>query len=565
MNGKATVTAGPESEDVLLPPGGEAAPKASPSSKPPAAKPPHTPAKTRPSAKAQVVPMDRSKRRLLKPAKDLRHLDSRSGVKAALKVEKADTRFDSPPRFKKHPTACYAHRAQPCPGTSNDALDRVLADVLYGRPMSAMESRRIDENRLTLRKHVGPRGGRELFVASFQQRLSQDESPTDVQVARRVLLSSTSRTDPACSSRQLPWFQQVVLKVDGQRLAEAEGKTPRTPNGAPTPRPVQPAEGGGGERSRVGKAATDSPAAAAASATGRATATPAAGLAMYPGQRAWAVGSGRPPPSTSLPVPSSGSGRPPPSTSSGLSAENLKAHERSLGGTPRSSAAGSQRSGRSGSQASSHSSRSSRSGNRRRVAAEQGLEQAEGNHRVAGGSGATNSAYSESGDSELSTASAPLRQVDWNQVVAQAERQGVPHRQRAHSADVPASSQVNNGPLGNPAAMVRRLRNPGTANARNTDAKDLISPRESPVPYRRCRRAHGGAPPPRKIMGVFDRDTELLSPMSSPYRRVRGSRAMPPCEQLTMPLGDQRLGQRGCDERPGRIFPAPWGLASVQV
>lgn len=409
------------------------------------------------------------------PKKDLRHLDSRSGVNAALKVEKVDTRFDSGPRFDKPPTNCYIDRAKPKWGTCNDEMDNVLADVLYGRPVSKTESGRIKDNRVALRKHVGPRGGNEFFVASFQQRSAQDESATNVQVARRVLMSSKSaRPDPSCALRQMPWFRQEISQVgtrnaDAQRLG-GRGSTPdskpRIPNGS--------SAGCNGASPQVSELVAKSPNSGRASGS-RIEAQPRALLR--------------------------GSGRPPPSTSSVLSAENLMAHERSLDNTPRSA-----RVSRECSQASRHSSRSSR-------------------NKRAGSCGAR-SARSDSCDSRISAASAPPRRIDWDRVVASAEREGA--HLRAASSDSRRAGKVAEDSFASPSSQ-RQMRGAGLFSPRfhtnsQSDAKE----------YRRCRQA--GRPPPSMLQGVFDREAELASPRSTPYRRMR-SRSTSPLDKLPMPLG----------------------------
>jgi len=486
------------------------------------------PQSIRPGTKDLTPSLNSSRRRALQLGKDLRHLNSR-GANAALTVEKADTRFDPPPRFDKPPEICYSHRAQPALGC-NEASDRVLADVLYGRPMSALESRRIQDNRHVRRKHVGPSGGREHFVASFQQDLAQVEAPDDVEVARRVLLTSGSEQNSARSLRQQPWFQQDSAKVSARTLeSESPGRTPRLHS---TPRnPAVLADG----VAEVTKAVTASPAASSES-LGRLASTRAAGLRMHlSDQRAWAHGSrgplnmygGRPPPSS----------RPPPSTLSALSTDNLLAHEQKLGDTPRSA---SQRSRRSGSQASSHSSLSSTRARRALLPA-----------TLASGR------RSESCHSERSAASAPPRRIEWNKVIADAELQGESHRRRSHSVDVTPRTQAS---LLDPTLSARRLRKQGTERA-GRGVKDLLAfaPHgPAQVPYKPLRRI-GGAPPPRK--GHFDATCDDTSPQSSPYRRMRGCRSgTPPPDKLSMPVGDQSLSFMG--DLPNKLYPARPGKVS---
>jgi len=414
------------------------------------------------------------------PKKDLRHLDSRSGVNAALKVEKVDTRWDSIPRFDKPPTTCYVDRAKPNWGSCNDEMDNVLADVLYGRPASKTETRRIKDNRMALRKHVGPLGGSEFFVASFQQRRAQDESATNVRVARRTLMSSkSSRPDPSCDLRQMPWFQQPLSQVNGNSAADTKHMASRCSTSDPKPRAPNVSTA----RCNGVSPEVSEPIAS------RVTKTPNSGRAS---------GSGMVAQPRAIPR---GSGRPPPSTSSVLSAENLMVHASSVNSTPRSA-----RVSREGSQANEHSSRSSR-------------------HKRSGSCGAR-SARSNSCDSRISASSAPLRGIDWGHVIASAEREGA--HLRAVSADSRRAGKAPDDAFATPAP--RLMRGPGVFSPRlhthsQSDTKE----------YRRCRNA--GRPPPSMLQGVFDREAELASPRATPYRRMRSARSASPLDKLPMPLG----------------------------
>merc|ERR1712139_114514 len=76
--------------------------------------------------------------------------------------------------------------------------------------------------------------------------------------------------------------------------------------------------------------------------------------------------------------------------------------------------------------------------------------------------------------------------------------------------------------------------------------KELLTPRGrlEPQAYRRVR-GGGGAPPP-KMTGVLNQSADIYSPQDEVrVVRMRGSRSSstPPRDQLTMPLGDQTLGQ----------------------
>lgn len=523
--------------------------------------------KNRPSRSA-----DKPKRREFKPSKDIRHLDSRSGVRAALKAERSDTRFDAAPRFIQPPTSCYNERPKPHPGTSNDPSDTVLANLLYNRPVSSVEVDRVKQNRLTLRKHVGPRGGQEFFVSSFQQKLSEDQ-PGDIQVSRRVLMSSTTRNEPSCSSKQVPWFQQAVSKVDTADLAEAaaalaarrkgkplNGDSSKIPVATSVKETPERAAGRGSGASRPAwPPAEDSDKSAEvpttlfsareskeASAKLRLTSTekaangvsgPGGGHVRAAGLGGRAGWGGRPPPN---------SGRPPPSASSALSAENLMVHERSTCGTSRSSQ-------RSDSEASS--SRISRSKRR---------------------AGSASGTRSESA-SERSVASAPPRKIDWNRVNALSEQEGAPYRQRehsfqrAHSEDVLA--QRGHSEFGS--ASARRLRAPGTCgpfgeakakrdsssdiDASSDHLKDILSGRSggSQESYRRRHAAGTMAPSPSSKKPwadhpVAELQASVTKESSQPYRRQRSVRGVtPPPEKLSMPLGAQPVGY-------DKVFPAPW-------
>lgn len=344
-------------------------------------------------------------------------------------------------------------------------------------------------------------------------------------------MSSGPCSERALLLRQQPWFRQEASQVSPRDLSlESQGRTPRSFS---TPRNLFAADG----IAEITKAVTASPAASPA-ARDEVSATSPAGLCMPPPDRAWAVGSraalkgcrGRPPPST---LSSSRRHRPPSSSSSTLSANNLVAHEQKLGDTPRSS---SQRGRRAGSQASSHSSRSSR-------------------HAQRGAAGVR----SESGDSQRSAASAPQR-IDWNKVVSEAERQG---RHRSHSVDILPTTQAWED---SPSSTVRRVKNPGTSTlCKNSSAKDLIIGLESArEPYKPMRRLQGGAPPPRQ--GIFDQfPDDPASRSSSPYRRMRGARAAPPEEKISVPLGDQSLCAPDFDPQAGKLYPARFGLIAAQA
>jgi hypothetical protein len=109
----------------------------------------------------------------------------------------------------------------------------------------------------------------------------------------------------------------------------------------------------------------------------------------------------------------------------------------------------------------------------------------------------------------------------------------------------------------------RRLRKPG-ALAPTHSFEDLNSPGGDLKPYRRSRGAVVGVPPPR-VKGVFDDGCKFCPPSDAPYRSIRkASRGARPSEQLSMPLGDQRLGVSDTDDQPSRIYPAPWKLSPFQ-
>jgi len=345
-------------------------------------------------------------------------------------------------------------------------------------------------------------------------------------------LSSGPCSERALLLRQQPWFRQEASQVSPRDLSlESQGRTPRS---CSTPRNLFAADG----IAEITKAVTASPAASRA-ARDELFATPPAGLCMpSPPDRAWAVGrrpalkgcGGRPPPST---LSSARNYRPPSSSSSTLSAENLVSHEQKLGDTPRSS---SQLGRRAGSQASSHSSRSSRHAKR----------------------GAA-SVRSGSGDSQRSAASAPQR-IDWDRIASEAERQG---RHRSHSVDIMPTTQAWED---SPPSTVRRAKNPGTSTmCKNSSAKDLIVGLESArEPYKPLRRLQGGAPPPRQ--GIFDQfPDDPASRSTSPYRRMRGSRAAPPEEKISVPLGDQALCAPEFDPQAGKLYPARFGLIAAKA
>mmetsp|Transcript_85714 Transcript_85714/g.151246 ORF Transcript_85714/g.151246 Transcript_85714/m.151246 type:complete len:564 (+) Transcript_85714:1-1692(+) len=442
-----------------------------------------------------------SSKRSSMPKKDLRHLDSRAGVRAALKVEKGDTRWDPSPRFSTPPSSCYIQRARPKTGVCGDDADRVLDNIIRNRPISEVERGRVKENRMTLRKHVGVRDGHQLFVPSFQQEHAQDEQGLNIRVNTRSVLSSgrdmkaerpkeanakLGSPEPSQSNGKLSNRGELAAKVNATpqqalaaAIAEADITTrsrQQTPNGTKAP------------------------------------AAPYVSSKWKPGEprngmMAWGA-SGRPPPSAS---------------SSKLSESNLKEHERAQEDfeTPRSAKNRSSR--RSGSKASSRSSRSGKEGRPADVR--------------------SSSTYAESDYGADSAVSEPLRQVNWDQLVSKAEQQGAAFR-RSQSVDVLDTARSTGS------ESRRRLRGPG--NTPNDTVQDLFTSTNFPPeePYKRWRGAAGGAPPPQKIQGVFDRDNELAQSSNMPYRRLRSIRTGTPPQ-------DNIPGNLGMKPGTDPMFPTP--------
>lgn len=507
------------------------------------------PSMSKPSTPSGSLRTGRS--RVLKLGKDLRHMDSRLGVHAALSSETGDTRFQPPPRFGQPPAACYSsHRARPAAGTSNDVTDCVLADVLHQRPMSREETRRIQSNRGKLRQHVDPRrGGRETVVASFQQLFSQEEISDDVSIARRVLLTS-ARTERAngpedgmISLRSLPWHEQKKAMLPNESGTSDAG-TPRDTLRATNfdgPTTITPRVAHPDSVASSAKAITESPA-ASISERRSVDATVPAGLPCH------IEGIGR---------PSSGAyglqsrplglrGRPPPSASSAVHLD------KSCGSAP--AFQGRRRSTSQASSCSRHSSQAEK-------AADALSDVGSVSSSQRGGRAAR--ARSTSTDSRCSTASAPgPRRISWDKIVESA-RTGPLILGRAQSAG--ALNLHARSVERDPFAASRRMKSPGTSNIAREATKDLLAPNrcEEETPIRRFR---GGAPPPQKAPGIFEADSQPRTPGDSPYRRMRGAAsATAPPERLPLPLGSQGPSSGATDWNANKLYPAHMGIISAMT
>merc|ERR1740129_452023 len=207
-------------------------------------------------------------------------------------------------------------------------------------------------------------------------------------------------------------------------------------------------------------------------------------------------------------------GRPPPSASSALSADNLRAHEANSPAHTASARSGSRRSRTASVASSGRSSQRSRSS------------------RTSG-----------------SAASAPLRRVDWNQVVAEAEEVGPKLMRRAYSENYltgrTQGADVVVGAIGDE----RRLR--GAGHLAPEQAQDSLVSQDGPPEYRR-HRGQGSSPPKHKMGDIFPDSVHDPPPALEPYRPMRASRNTTPARDgLTVPLGKQT------PKSYERLYPVP--------
>lgn len=154
-----------------------------------------------------------------------------------MQTQKKDRRWKDWQENRRHgalPPKSYEQRASPRPGICGDDQDRVLADIIYDRPVSNAERERYSQERLRTRAHVDPRGGanRTTLVRGYQQNSSPRplrslSTPESGCPAGRV----SPRDDPGrtVAARPFVWYEEVQVP---QRHAAFDSR----PAGRPSPR-----------------------------------------------------------------------------------------------------------------------------------------------------------------------------------------------------------------------------------------------------------------------------------------------------------------------------------------